>query len=476
MNVCRIGLVLAALCLLYPSMGLAVPSPLDSLIEDELLKSDVNLQEFDQPLPEDDANEQYRRGLMLLREKKIDEGKQVFNDLLKQDPKHIPSLIALAQIAYSQKEFSEAIRQTRRAIQIEPENARLHVGLAQIHVAQDKIPDAERAIKKAIELDPNDPNWRVGYAQLLLLQENSAGAEREILTAARLAPTNYRPQMILGNLYSVQGRTDDALRAYKEAISIDDRRPEPRLATALTLARNEDIDGALEQADALIQITTESTNQRFKLLLPVGYTLKGALFNQQNRIDDAIEQYKRATQANFRYVLAHLSLGNAYQQKQAYEKALESYQNALSVAPNNGRAYLMLGQTHLTMGNTEAAIETYEEILSLDPNVPVAQNNLAWLYADSGTKLEEAVKLAEAAKKVAPENSQILDTVGWVYYKKGDHQKALENIVAAVDAGANDPNVFYHLGLVHEAIGNTAKAEAAYQKVRELDPDFDKLK
>ena len=476
MNLCRIVLVLAVLCLLYPSAGLTVSSPLDSLMEDELLKSDINIQEFDQPLPQDDANEQYRRGLLLLRENKIEEGKKVFNDLLAQDPKHIPSIIALAQIAYSAKQFDEAIRQTRRAIEIEPKNARLHVGLAQIYVAQNKIADAEKAVQAAVKLDPDDPNWRVGHAQLLLLQEKPNEAEAEIQTAARLAPTNYRPQMILGNLYSVQGRAEDALKAYQAAITIDDLRPEPRLAAALTLARMNNVDGALEQADALVQIATNSTDARFQQLLPVGFTLKGALFNQQNQIDAAIEQYKKATQANFRYVLAHLSLGNAYLQKQNYEKALESYNNALSVAPENPQAHLMLGQTYITMGKNDEARKAYEKVLSLNPNVPIAQNNLAWIYADSGEKLEEAVQLAEAAKKVAPKNVQILDTLGWVYYKKGEHQKALDNILAAVSVGANDPNIFYHLGLTYEALGNASKAEEAYRKVRELDPNFEKLK
>jgi tetratricopeptide (TPR) repeat protein len=136
----------------------------------------------------------------------------------------------------------------------------------------------------------------------------------------------------------------------------------------------------------------------------------------------------------------------------------------------------MLGQVYIATGNSDEAMKAYKKVLELNPNVPVAQNNLAWIYADSGQNLDEAIRLAEAAKKAAPKNIQILDTLGWAYYKKGEYQKALENIIAAVDAGAKEADVFYHLGLAYEAVGNKLKADEAYRKVRELNPNFDKLK
>ena len=118
------------------------------------------------------------------------------------------------------------------------------------------------------------------------------------------------------------------------------------------------------------------------------------------------------------------------------------------------------------------------------PNVPIAQNNLAWIYAEAEENLDEAVQLAEAANKLVPGNFQILDTLGWVYYKKGDYQKAVESISEAIKvvdkaeaenpAVTKDPSMYYHLGLAYNGTGNTSKAQEAFKQVLTLNPNFEK--
>ncbi|RKY05682.1 hypothetical protein DRP77_00195, partial [Candidatus Poribacteria bacterium] len=78
------------------------------------------------------------------------------------------------------------------------------------------------------------------------------------------------------------------------------------------------------------------------------------------------------------------------------------------------------------------------------------------------------------AKKLAPKTPSVLDTLGWAYYKRGDIDRALENILQAVKLGTNEADVYYHLGLVYMKKGMRGKAREAFRKALELNPKFDK--
>jgi tetratricopeptide (TPR) repeat protein len=435
MNVFKRVSILVAFCFLFPGLGFTVESPLDSLVEEELLKPEVDISEFDQPLPQSPANDHYAQGMRHLKENKLAKATEAFKAALEQDNKHVPTLMALAGVAFTQNRLAEA----------------------------------ESACKRAIDLDPKNARWRIAFARILLAQKKIPAAEIELQTAADLAPKSVHPRVALGNMYYVLGKSEDALKEYEAAVALSPGSPEPHLSIATTYARMRQFDKALKAADALKHIL-----DRGDPLNPTALMLKGALYSQQKQYDRAIEQYKAAIAKNFRHYQAHLNLGNIYTQLIRFDAAIESYKNAISVKPNAPRAYLMLGQIYIAHKQLAEAKTAYENVLKLNPNVPVAQNNLAWIYAENEENLNEAIQMAESAKKLVPGSIQILDTLGWVYYKKGDYQKALENIMAAIQSGAREAEVYYHLGLIHVKMDNKSDAQEAFRQALTLNPNYEK--
>ena len=113
----------------------------------------------------------------------------------------------------------------------------------------------------------------------------------------------------------------------------------------------------------------------------------------------------------------------------------------------------------------------YERALESDPSAPVAANNLAWIYSNSGTNLDIALQLAQTAKQMLPDEADINDTLGWIYYKKGLAALAIAPLEQSVGASPGNVVYRYHLGLAYAKSGDTAKARAAFAEVVRLKPD-----
>ncbi len=125
------------------------------------------------------------------------------------------------------------------------------------------------------------------------------------------------------------------------------------------------------------------------------------------------------------------------------------------------------------LGKSAEAIKEYEHALALDPNAAVSANNLAWLYAASNTNLDQALQLAQAAHQVLPDETQVSDTLGWVYVRKNMGTAAIPHLESCVRKTPNDPVFQSHLGVAYFQAGDFAKARVALTKALSIKPDFD---
>ena len=85
-------------------------------------------------------------------------------------------------------------------------------------------------------------------------------------------------------------------------------------------------------------------------------------------------------------------------------------------------------------------------------------NNLAYLLAETGGDLNEALRLAELALKKAPNQPNYRDTLGWVYTKKKMTDSAIQTLNALVLQEPKNPTYRYHLGYALLEKGESARA------------------
>jgi tetratricopeptide (TPR) repeat protein len=118
----------------------------------------------------------------------------------------------------------------------------------------------------------------------------------------------------------------------------------------------------------------------------------------------------------------------------------------------------------------EKAVGVYESLLEKTPknSNSVVLNNLAYMLAQSNLRLADALQYAKKALEQKPNEANFLDTYAFVLHKNGRNAEAVQSLTAAIQQyevqGTAPPEVYEHLGMVHEALGDGKKALAAYRR------------
>jgi len=114
-----------------------------------------------------------------------------------------------------------------------------------------------------------------------------------------------------------------------------------------------------------------------------------------------------------------------------------------------------------------------KEVLRLNPNHADALNYLGYSYSERGIHLDEALKLIEKAMTLKPNMGYITDSLGWVYYKLGDYQRAVTELQKANLLTPDDSTISEHLADSYLKLNRIEKAAEFYEKALKLEPKPD---
>ena len=131
-----------------------------------------------------------------------------------------------------------------------------------------------------------------------------------------------------------------------------------------------------------------------------------------------------------------------------------------------------LGIIYDTQKKYDKAKQCYQKALKINPKFAPAANNLAYLYAEKGENIDEALNLAQSAKEQFPDDPHISDTLGWVYYKKNVFTLAITYLKEANEKIPDHSMMRYHLGMAYYKNGDKELAKKELGKALELDPKF----
>ncbi len=148
------------------------------------------------------------------------------------------------------------------------------------------------------------------------------------------------------------------------------------------------------------------------------------------------------------------------------------YERALAVKKDS-LLMVKLGSVYERQKEYKKATQLAEEFILLFPKSYLGYNRLAWIYAVQDIHLDKALSYAKKANKLKPSHPGIIDTLGWVYYKKKQYGKASELLKMAVQAEPTNPLLNYHLGASYYAQGNNDMAKQYLRMALNISTSFD---
>ena len=140
---------------------------------------------------------------------------------------------------------------------------------------------------------------------------------------------------------------------------------------------------------------------------------------------------------NFRNNFSRLA--EALYQKGENEKAIITMRKALALNPQKDSYYFELGALMEKAGDYKGAIVNMRQAIELNPLHSNAHNFLGYIYALEGYDLDQALGHLKKALTIQPRNGYFLDSLGWIYFKKGEPKKALTQIQKALIYTEPDP-------------------------------------
>ena len=298
---------------------------------------------------------------------------------------------------------------------------------------------AEKFYTDYLKRYPEASEVRLEYAKLLTNQKkyglakdeflkivNSSLASAEIsftvsLLAIELGDYELAERFLLQSLergysqpdqiYIYLARIEDTKGNYTEALTWLNKIKtgeffiESKVLTAELVAKYEGNDQAIESLDQYTNLTKEAKLQLFRAKISILYS--------DNKETEAYDLMKKE-EDNFK------------------DSAEFKYD------------YAMLAER---MGNTVLMEQLLREAIKIKPDYAVAYNALGYSFADRNIKLEEARINIEIALSLEPRNHYIMDSMGWVQFRLGNIDAALDFLKRAYNI-KKDPEISAHLGEV----------------------------
>ena len=168
-----------------------------------------------------------------------------------------------------------------------------------------------------------------------------------------------------------------------------------------------------------------------------------------------------------------LRLAEPQRRKGDVNAAIETFRRASQAAPTDARPLLQLGLLLDGTGRRDQAKPIYEQILKIQPDHPIALNNLAFIKAEDGQDLDEALTMAQRARQGLPNSPDIMDTLGWIYLKKNLSDDAIRTFKELVTADPNRATYHYHYGMALLQKGDKPSAKRELETAIKFNPSKD---
>jgi predicted Zn-dependent protease len=413
-------------------------------------------------------------------------------EVLQKNPHDDDALILRSTLEMQQNDPGGAIGDLRAVLRNQPNSVALQRNLAAAYLANRQPALAEETLRAAMKLTPNDVGVRVELAQLFSQTDRAGQAVTLLEETVKRAPDDLAAHEALIKAYlgtgNLQGaregaeflqqnhgqsaggfyyaglvaaeekHLDESQRDFETALRLQ---PD-RIEVLNALVRIMSLRGAYDAAITTVRATLERSPQNVDLP-----NMLGELYFAKKEFAAASDWFTRASAQDPRQWQAHRNLARVRLATNDQAGAANEFAVALKLAPADPLLVSEAARFYERQGEIDAAVAGYETLFKGNARAKqLAANNLAMLlvtYRKDQASLDRARDLTSSF--ATSDNGALLDTLGWVRFKRGEFQQALPTLERAVERAPDSRVIRYHLAMAQLQLGLRDRARDNLESV-----------
>lgn len=336
------------------------------------------------------------RAELLRRFERVDEALELADRAVRLAPNEPLPYIARANAYRLRKEYERCFGDAKKAIECDPNCVMAHVICAFAYYHLHDLAGMERAAKVGIEVDPNYPEPRASLACALFAARRWNEGVAQLERAIAMHPEMPALHFLKGYAMESQGRHEQAIEAYTEAIRCNDQVPDYLVRRAVSYAGAGNVKAAYADVAAAEQIAPDFPDVT-AARVRITQILRG-----WGHDEDALAEGLKTNPRNADLWRArgfnHYSVGRMDRAVQSFEKALEIY-------PGYAEAHMGIGMVRYHQGRYDDALVHLNRATRHKPHLPRAHHEKSLVHAARGD-YQAALKSAELAAKYDPSNAE----------------------------------------------------------------------
>lgn len=424
---------------------------------------DEAIELYEEVLLRDPVNEgvRLRLGILSVQQERLEDAETIFRALLIDNPELSLAQIYLARLLQMKGDTLTAIKMYEEVLS-QNWSADLAYEMIDFYLPLEKHTDMLRLYNSLLNRDPTSERALIGRIQTLLSMGNDDEALIELRNLRETNGNMDRLDMAISKTLLRLGKVNEAITIL-EGLKNGETAAEANYLLALIAFQDEELNKSLNYIHAILPDSAE---------YPDAIYLQVRILRSQNKHDKALILLRDVTSdVDKLHPLFYALLSSIYQEQGRIEEAMETLVKGTESFPRNEQLHFEHALLLERSGLQEQAITAMERVLEITPEHAEALNYIGYTWADRNIHLDKAYDYIHRAVRLKPDNGYIRDSLGWVEYRLGNFDTALAELLHALTLEPGDPNIYEHLGDVYKALNRPADAQKSYQKALEMIDD-----
>ena len=357
-------------------------------------------------------------------------------------------------LAMQKKDKNMAEAKIQQALKIQPDWDKALIFQAQIAVFSGDLKKAKILLKEAHLKYPDNSKISKIFAQVLIKAEDYEAAGEVYRDLISADPKDIESQFALGLVYLQLDQDEKAEDVFNKLLE----QPEWKYQASFYLGKIEEKRDHMKKALAWFDKVTDGPFVFDASISAISLLAKDKQFDEAGSRLNLLEAKFPKQKLRLQLVQAEL-----YSQQKQYEKAFNLLTEALVEFPDQKELLYTRALMAERVGKPEIVEADLKKILAMDPDNVEALNALGYTLLNKPERYADAEKYLQQALRLKPDEAVIIDSYGWLQFKLGNTEKALDYLQQAYEKQPEN-EIAAHLAEVLWASGRKDEAKKLFNK------------